>query len=620
MKRSLFALTSTLLSALLLSSSVFAGAVFPVDRAAILVGSKFDFKVEFDEISDLNSVKVTISGVDHAKVLGKSATFIENEDQLKASSLMLRDVVINKPGRYEIVATNGKQSMTVNWDVYDTGPRKAKNVILFIGDGMTVANRTAARMLSKGIKEGKYFGKLAFDDMPHMALVGTSGVDSLITDSANSMHAYTTGHKSSVNALGVYVGRGKDNLTHPKVETITEILKRKTKMSVGIVSDAEIQDATPAAMFAHTRRRSDKEIITEQLFFVQPDVILGGGSAYFLPSTTPGSKRKDTNNMVALFRADGYAVATTNEEMKAAAANKGAKRLLGLFHPENLDGALDRFYLKKGTVDKYPNQPDLTDMTRAAIEVLSRNKDGFVLMVEAGLIDKFNHPLDWERSVYDTIMLSNAVQIAKDFAAKNNDTLVIVTPDHTHGLSIVGTIDDSKPGTDIRDKVGVYEQAGYPNYPPADANGYPPSVDVSKRLAMFYGNTPDYYETFKPKLDGPFVPAVKDEKGNIVANPAYKDIPGAILRTGNLPGVGARAADQGTHTADDGVLTAIGPGSEQFKGFIDNTEVFRAMVASLGLGFGQANGKISSALKTSVKPVVKATTDAPKIRVPATTN
>ena len=97
---------------------------------------------------------------------------------------------------------------------------------------------------------------------------------------------------------------------------------------------------------------------------------------------------------------------------------------------------------------------------------------------------------------------------------------------------MVGTIDDTKPGTDMRDKVGVYEQAGYPNYPPADANGYPPSVDVSKRLAMFYGNTPDYYETFKPKLDGTFVPAVKDEPGvrakaivKTSANPASADAP-----------------------------------------------------------------------------------------------
>ena len=125
---------------------------------------------------------------------------------------------------------------------------------------MTIANRTAARVLSKGIQEGKYQGRLAFDDMPSTAMIGTSGSDSLITDSANSMSAYTTGHKTAVNAMGVYVSRAADNLSHPRVETIAELIKRNTKMAVGIVSDAELQDATPAAVVAHTRRRADKQL------------------------------------------------------------------------------------------------------------------------------------------------------------------------------------------------------------------------------------------------------------------------------------------------------------------------------------------------------------------------
>ena len=557
-----------------------AGAIYPIDRAAILAGSQFDFKAEFDEMLEAKDVKVTINGVSAATVLGAEPQFISNEDGLHASSVTLRGISIDKPGTYNVVATAGQARMQVSWEVYATGPRKAKNVILFIGDGMAQANRTAARILSKGIKEGKYFGKLSFDDMPHMALVGTSGVDSIITDSANSMSAYTTGHKSSVNALGVYVSRAKDNLAHPKVETITELVKRKTNMSVGIVSDAEIEDATPAGMVAHTRRRSDKDVIAEQLLFSRADVIMGGGSAYFLPQTVPGSKRKDTNNLIDLFKLDAYAFATTDAEMKSAASNPKTTKLLGLFHPENMDGALDRHFLKKGTVSQFPDQPDVADMTRSAIEVLSRNPNGFVLMVEAGLIDKFNHPLDWERSVYDTIMLSNAVQVAKDFAAKNNDTLILVTPDHTQGASIVGTIDDSKPGTEMRNKIGVYADAGYPNYPVAGKDGYPDRVDVSKRLAFFYGNFPDYYETFKPKLDDPFVPSVKLSKdGPYVANPSYKDVPGAVLRVGNLP----QTADTGTHTADDGIVTAMGPGSEKIRGFIDNTEIFRVMADSLGL-------------------------------------
>jgi alkaline phosphatase len=565
---------------LLVSSAAHAGAIYPIDRAAILAGSRFDFKAEFDAASSASDVKISVNGADYATALGGKPVFVERENGKDGSAVTIRSVSLSRPGRYAVEATDGKQVLKATWEVFGTGPRRAKNVILFIGDGLTMANRTAARILAKGIREGKYYGQLSFDDMPHMALIGTSGVDSIVTDSANSMSAYTTGHKSSVNALGVYAARNSSNFEHPKVETIAELLKRKTGMAVGVVSDAEVQDATPAGVVAHTRRRADKPEITEQFFMSKVDVLMGGGSAYFLPQGAAGSKRKDANNFIELFKRDGYAYATTDREMKEAASGAGTRKLLGLFHPDNMDGALDRHVLKQNTVPKYPDQPDVADMTRAAIQVLSRNKDGFFLMVEAALIDKFNHPLDWERAVYDTIMLSNAVQVAKDFAGKRNDTLIIVTPDHTHGLAIVGTVDDGKPGADMRDKVGTYAEAGYPNYPAPDKDGYPPSVDVSRRLAVFFADFPDYYETYRPKLDGTFDPAIKDATGKqYVANEKYKS-DSAQLRGGNLP----RASDVGVHTADDGVLTAMGPGSEKFRGFMDNTEVFRVMAETLGLG------------------------------------
>jgi alkaline phosphatase len=379
----------------------------------------------------------------------------------------------------------------------------------------------------------------------------------------------------------VYVSRATDNLSHPKVETISELIKRKTKMSVGIVSDAELQDATPGAMVAHTRRRADKPYIADQLFASGAEVILGGGSAYFYPQSTKGSKRKDDKNLVAQFEASGYSIALNKQELLAAGNAKETKKLFGVFHPDNMDGSLDRFFLKKNTVAQYPDQPDLTEMTQAAINVLSKNPNGFFLMVEAALIDKFNHPLDWERAAFDTIMLSNAVQIAKDFAKKNPDTLIIVTPDHTHSGSISGVVNDAKPGP-LRDKVGVYAEAGYPNYPKANVAGYPSQIDVSKRLAFFYGNYPDHYETLHPKLDGTFKPAVKDASGKYVANPKYIQLhEDAIHMTGNLP----LHQEMGVHTADDAVLNAMGPGSEKFRGFMDNTEVFKVMVETLGLGY-----------------------------------
>src|SRR5205807_9222146 len=111
-------------------------------------------------------------------------------------------------------------------------------------------------------------------------------------------------------------------------------------------------------------------------------------------------------------------------ELDAPRGNK--TRLLVLFNPVNIDGALDRFFLKKGSVARYPDQPDLTDQVRASLDVLSKNDKGFVLMVESGRIDKYSHSLDWERAVYDTIMLDNAAKVAKDFAGHRDDTLIIV--------------------------------------------------------------------------------------------------------------------------------------------------------------------------------------------------
>ena len=567
--------------ALLLVTASEAVTIYPIHRATILAGSLFDFKVEFDGVVQPDKVRVTVNGAEYTQALGRAATFVEKEKGVDKSALVLRDASIGAPGIYSVTASDGVTTSTVSWEVYGTpGPRKAKNVILFIGDGFSVAHRTAARILSKGISEGKYQGMLAMDGMPHMALVGTSGVDSVITDSANAMSAYTTGHKSSVNALGVYADRTPDTLDDPKVETITSLAKRKLNLAVGVVTNTEVEDATPAGMVAHTRRRSDYDVIVEQFYRSGVDVLMGGGSASFLPKSTPGSRRKDDEDYIAKFQQAGYALVTTDQEMRQAAANPSTKKLLGLFHPGNLDTVLDRKFLKKGTVEKFPNQPDLPDMVRAALGVLSQNPNGFVLMVESGLIDKQAHTLDWERAVMDTIMLDKAVEVGKEFAAQRGDTLILVTADHSHGLAIVGTVDDSTKGKDMRDKIGVYADAKYPNYPAPNAEGYPDTLDVSRRLAVFFSNFPDYYETFRPKLDGPFVPAVQNAEKIAVANENYKNVPGAMLRTGVLP----YDATQGVHTGDDVVLTAMGPGSERVVGFMENTDVFRVMAEALALG------------------------------------
>ena len=577
--------TAVTLGLLLSAPAAVAQTIYPIDRAEILSGAQFDFKIEFPDKVDPAKIKVTLNGQDHATAFGRAGTFVEREDGKDQSALMLRDVALTTPGPVTVEVSDGARSRRVTWTVYDTPPRKAKNVILFIGDGMSLSHRVAARLLSRGIAEGKSLGKLAMDDMPHMALVATAGSDSIITDSANSASAYSTGHKSAVNAMGVYADRTRDAFDDPRVETITSLAKRKLKMGIGIVTNTEIEDATPAAMVAHTRRRAAYDEIVEQYFAAKPDVLLGGGTANFLPKASSGSKRKDDVDYIARFREAGYMVATTAGELNTVAAKPETRQLLGLFAAGNMDGVLDRKFLKGGGVKKFPEQPDLTEQVQAALTVLSRNEAGFFLMVESGMIDKYAHLLDMERAVYDTIMLDNAVRLAKDWAGKRgNDTLILVVADHSHPNSLVGTINDdmsSTPNVPFRERVGVYEKAGFPNYPAPDADGYPSRVDVSRRLAIFSASLPDHYETFRPKLDDPNEPTTKgDDAGTFKANDKYKDVPGAVLRPGNLPAmVGASV-----HSGEDVILTAIGPGSERVKGSMDNTEVFRVMVDALGLG------------------------------------
>src|SRR5215204_6330322 len=145
-----------------------AQTIYPIDRAAILAGARFDFKVEFLDRIDPAKLKITVNGEDHAAAFGQPGTFVEREDGKDQSALMLRGVTLTKPGNVTVEVSDGARSRTIGWTVYDTGPRKAKNVILFIGDGMSPSHRVAARILSKGIAEGKSRGKLAIDDMPHM--------------------------------------------------------------------------------------------------------------------------------------------------------------------------------------------------------------------------------------------------------------------------------------------------------------------------------------------------------------------------------------------------------------------------------------------------------------------
>ena len=224
---------------------------------------------------------------------------------------------------------------------------------------------------------------------------------------------------------------------------------------------------------------------------------------------------------------------------------------------------------KKDTVLKtFTDQPMLWEMTKKALAILGNNANGFFLMVEGGSIDKQAHVLDWERTVWDTIEMDKAVGVAKRWAAANgNNTLIIVTADHAHGMSITGTYweGDGKKG---REAVRVYANAKFPDYQDTDGDGFPDKVAVTLPLAIHWANHPEFYENYHVN-DEPLSPTVQ-EGDKWVAN--EKRNSDGELQTGNLPW----SATNEVHTVEDVPLTASGPGAEQFHKTIDNTEVARA--------------------------------------------
>lgn len=560
--------------------------ILPIDLANFRAGSFFDLRVEVTGVNPIDArVELDIVGPDMAP-----AAVLSSEPQ--RSSGANNEMVIEYPqltypsvGEYtvNVKVTNGGQELeeSVTHTVHGAGDGGAKNVIFFLGDGMGQPAITAARIMSKGISEGKYHGLLNMDQMQNRGFVGTSGADALATDSANSMSAYMCGHKSSVNAMGVYESSEEDDNAHPRVENITELVKRTRGMSVGVVTTSEVQDATPAAVWAHTRRRAEYlEIMDQSLNPEQaPDVLMGGGMASLLPQTEEDSAREDDRDLRIEFEDAGYAYASTRSELTDVIAN-APEKVVATFHPGNLNVYLDREHSPNEEVlDGWDDQPTLMEMTEAALEVLQRNDNGFFLVVEGASIDKMEHPMDGPRAIYDTIEFDQALGVARQWAEDRDDTLIVVTADHNHSMSIVGTHETESD--DERDANGVYGDASFPTYEDTDGDGFPD--DPQPSVALFYGwsNHPDHTDDFQHN-DRFKEPALLDDDGVAVPNPERDG--DSELQQGNLPVNQSNCV----HTVEDVPIFASGPGADKFNAFVDNTEVFHHMVDALGIDATQS--------------------------------
>ena len=435
---------------------------------------------------------------------------------------------------------------------------EAKNVIFFLGDGMGPVTTTAARIMK--VKED---GSLTMDTLPYTARIKTWSLDGQTTDSAPSMAAYMTGVKTRNEVLGMDgatiaqgYAPGRDPVTGvtnavnncptsgngAASTTLLELAIAKGK-STGAVTTARVTHATPGATYAHVCHRDTEYEIARQ--FVPggagfntklgkgPDVLMGGISYYWRPyvAGTRPRGRPDGRDLVAELQGQGYTFVNNLTAMNAAPTATGSK-LIGLFDFAESQGHMSY------ELDRNPAvEPSLAQMTAKAISVLSKNANGYFLMVEGGRIDHALHGTNAKRALVDTVAFDDAIKAALDTADLSN-TLIVVTADHDHTMAFNGY---GKRGTDI---LGVNI-----NYATGRA-----STDAA-------GNN---YTTLV--------------FGNGANRPAVRTTLDPVAVTGNdyLQEVAIRRGSPGseTHGGGDVMLFATGAGASTFKGTIDNTRVF----------------------------------------------
>lgn len=278
--------------------------------------------------------------------------------------------------------------------------QKPENLIIFIGDGMGVA-QVYAGMTASGFT-------MTFPSFPFTGFSITNSLDSYITDSAAGATALSTGEKTN---NGMIAMRPDSTI----LETIMEIAKKKG-LSTGVISTSAITHATPAGFIAHDLSRGSYEDIAKDYLKGGADVFIGGGKANF-------TNRKDSLDLTLDLKKAGYDVVYTLDELNKSTSNRIAG-LMADFHMPFIAEGRDTSYL--------------ADATSKAIEVLSKNPKGFVLMVEGSMIDFAGHSNDAPKIIDETLDMDRAVKRAFNFARQNEKTLIVVTADHeTGGLTLI---------------------------------------------------------------------------------------------------------------------------------------------------------------------------------------
>ncbi|XP_033822674.1 alkaline phosphatase, tissue-nonspecific isozyme [Periophthalmus magnuspinnatus] len=342
----------------------------------------------------------------------------------------------------------------------DLNKKQAKNLILFLGDGMGVPTVTAARIL-KGQLSGQSGEEtvLEMDKFPFLSLAKTYNTNAQVPDSAGTATAYLCGVKANEGTVGVSAAAVRSQCNTTEGNEVTSILKwaKDAGKSVGIVTTTRVNHATPSAAYAHSVDRdwySDNEMpaealqagckdIARQLFENIPniDVVMGGGRKYMFPKNQSdveypniakhSGTRKDGRNLVQewidkMQSKRGHYVWNKNQLLSLNPNN--VEYLLGLFEPGDLTYDLER---------NTETDPSLTEMVEVAIKILKKNPNGFYLLVEGGRIDHGHHEGKAKQALHEAVEMDRAIGRA-DLLTSIHDTLTVVTADHSHVFNFGG--------------------------------------------------------------------------------------------------------------------------------------------------------------------------------------
>ncbi len=449
---------------------------------------------------------------------------------------------------------------------------RAKNVIIFVGDGMGISTITAGRIYAgqkRGL-DGESF-KLAMETLPYMALSRTYSHDFQVSDSSSTATAMVAGVKTRSGVVGVTydVPRGNCASAQGKgTDTLFELAERKG-LATGIISTARITHATPASTYAESANRNweddtsfgtadrtgCEDIATQLIDWPEGDgfeVAMGGGRQHFLTAEMVDpeyedwtGRRLDERDLAQAWRAksDTHQVIYTGEDFAAIDFDSEA-RVLGLFEPSHMQYELDRR-------EAPSEEPSIADLTRAAITRLSRDEDGYVLMVEGGRIDHAHHGVNAARALEDTDAFDLAIAAAMEMTS-TEDTLIIVTADHSHTMTMAGYPRRNNP---------ILGKVEYPTG--AVARG----SDGKPYTTLGYANG----QSACRRLESGATNCTRLDISDV--DTTEKDyLQQALVFMGSE-----------THAGEDVAIFARGPGADLVRGVMDQNEIFHVMGFASGL-------------------------------------